>query len=159
MKHRMILVSAAILVSACGGGGGGESGGGTTETAAGGGESTAGARTGREACGASMVRERECEAEFLPALVALRVRLDMPSGVAARDAAEGRAALLAEATTEYAGDATDENFAANCAQMDELPADRATQWTDMMNGCLATEGCAAFVECDIRFTEARFTSP
>lgn len=159
MRQSIILASVVLVLAACGGGG---SSGGTEASGSGGGgggEATAAPLTGREACTASMVRERECSADFIPALVALRVRLDLPSGISARDGAEGRDALVAEANAEWARDATDENIATNCAQMDELPADQATQWTDMMNGCLATDGCAAFVECDVRFTEARFTAP
>ncbi len=156
-KSSLILVASLTLV-ACGGGSSGtaEEGGGTSTTE--GGSSASSATGPEESCLATMRRERECTAEFIPALVGLRVRLDEPAGIAARDASEGREALVAEANAEWTTDATDERFAQNCAQMNQLPAEQAASWTEMMQGCLAAADCAGFVECDVRFTESRMSS-
>lgn len=115
-------------------------------------------RTPEQACIAMMTRERECQEQFIPALVGLRVRLDQPPGTAARDGSEGRDALVAQARTEYTRDATDEAFQRNCAQLASMPAERVSAWTATMQSCLAASECGAFVECDMRFTEARFSA-
>jgi len=158
MDNRSLFLIASLSLVACGGGSSTtteEGGGGSTS---GGGSSATSSSTPEEACLATMRRERECTAEFIPAIVGLRVRLDEPGGIAARDASEGRDALVAEANAEWTTDSTDERFAANCAQMAELPAERAASWTEMMQGCLAAADCAGFVECDVRFTESRMSA-
>ncbi|MBX3270479.1 MAG: hypothetical protein KF729_09475 [Sandaracinaceae bacterium] len=154
MRTIRALAQAGLVVSLLAG-----CGGGASDDDASGDGTTSGdeaAATPRDACLAMMRRERSCQQDFVPALVALRVRLDQPSGIAQTDAAEGRDALVAQARAEYEADATDEAFEANCAQMDELPAERAEGWTSMMRECLAASACGAFVECDMRFVEHRF---
>lgn len=152
MKNLWILFSVTALLGC----GGGAAQGATTSTD----EETSGtesAMTPGEACVATMERERSCQSDFIPALVGLRVRMNQPAGIADRDASEGRDALVAEASTEYARDASDEAIAANCGQMGQIPAEQAQAWTSMMRECLAASDCASFVECDIRFTETRFS--
>ncbi len=158
MTKRSLILLASLSLVACGGGSSGstEEGGGSSTT--GGGSSTSTASTPEESCLATMRRERECSADFIPAIVGLRVRLDQPAGIAARDASEGREALVAEANAEWTTDSTDERFAENCAQMNQLPAEQAASWTEMMQGCLAAADCAGFVECDVRFTESRMSA-
>ena len=103
---RKTLMSLAVLLAACGGPAAEED-----STAAGGetsGEETASAGSAHDVCVTAMTRERECQEAFLPALVALRVRLDQPAGIAERAESEGQEALMSEASTEYAADSTDE---------------------------------------------------
>src|SRR5690349_12778655 len=59
-------------------------------------------------CVSFFQRQRECTAEFIPTLVAKRVELDKPAGIAAEDAANGRDALVAQANEEWKTDSTDE---------------------------------------------------
>jgi hypothetical protein len=105
-------------------------------------------------CVSSRTHERTCQAQFLPALVALRVRLDIPAGIAARDASE-HDALLAEANTEFTTDSTDENIAAQCAHMRAVPSDDVDQWRVLLDPCSSMTDCAAFTECIIHFHEYR----
>ena len=155
MTLRMTMVGLALVLGvACGGSStttedeGADNSSSGNETASGGAHGI---------CVTAMTRERECQAEFLPALVALRVRLDMPSGIAERAEAEGQEAILEEAREEYVNDATDEAIEANCSQLDEMPEDRTQPIIDTETRCLEAADCAGFVECQIAFHEARFT--
>jgi hypothetical protein len=105
-------------------------------------------------CVASRTHERTCQEQFLPALVALRARLDIPAGIAARDASD-HAAVLAEATTEFTTDSTDANIAGQCAHMRAVPTAEADEWRGMLDPCEASADCAAFTECIIQFHEYR----
>lgn len=150
---RLTMVGLALVFGVACGSGSTTDDDGTGDTT-GGSEATGGAHG---ICVTAMTRERECQAEFLPALVELRVRLDMPAGIAERAEAEGQEAILEEAREEYVNDATDEAIEANCSQLDEMPEDRTQPIIDTETRCLEAEGCAAFVECQIAFHEARFT--
>jgi hypothetical protein len=99
-------------------------------------------------CVTAFERQRECTDIFIPALVAARVEHDKPPGIAATDTADGREALVAKAHEEWKVDSTDENIAANCQKMStEIPPDVAAQLTEQVQGCLAADGCQAFVDC------------
>jgi hypothetical protein len=101
-------------------------------------------------CRDLMRRERDCSAVFLPALVAERVRLDNPAGLAARDAQIGREALLSEALNEYAEDSKDERIAATCAHVAaKLPADRGQRLVSSGEACLRLDACEPFVACAV----------
>jgi hypothetical protein len=105
-----------------------------------------------ELCRQSFVRQRECQDTYLPALVDLRVRLDVPAGIAARDRAEGREALLAVAEEEYAVDSTDQAIAATCDKIvAEVP--EANELAPRMSECLAHDSCDPFVDCILVITE------
>jgi hypothetical protein len=95
-------------------------------------------------------RGRDCSAVFLPALVAERVRLDNPAGLAARDAQIGREALLSEALNEYAEDSKDERIAATCDNVEAyLPADRGERLVSSGEACLRLDACEPFVACAV----------
>jgi hypothetical protein len=102
----------------------------------------------REVCRSLLARARECQAVYLPALVAERVRLDIPVGIAASDRQGGREALLAEALEEYEHDSTDAAIEATCDQLAAaLPPDRAERLVATGNTCLARAGCEPFAAC------------
>ena len=152
---RMTMMGLALVFGvACGGSS-------TTTEDEGAGDTNAGDEVATDSahaiCVTAMSRERECQAEFLPALVALRVRLDMPAGITQRAEAEGQEALLEEARGEYVNDATDEAIEANCSQLDEMPEERTQPIIETETRCLAASDCAGFVECQIAFHEARFS--
>jgi len=148
-----------VGVGACGGSG--ETSSSSSESTTSTSSSTSGGAhlesSGMRACVSMRHRERDCEAEFVPALVALRVRIDQPTGIAARDTSEGRDALVTQARTEFATDSTDAAIDHSCTQVDQMPAEQAGAWTDLMEECLASTECVPFVECDMRFTERRLS--
>ncbi len=162
MKNRMMKrVGVGLVLGglvACGGGHASEehaSSEHATTSSGEGGEHASASVELHNACVLMMHREGECADAFIPALVALRARMDHPAGFAARDAADHEA-LITQAMQEYAHDATTEHNSAVCRETSELPADRTTGWATTIDGCLALTDCQAFVDCDIRFTEARF---
>jgi hypothetical protein len=102
----------------------------------------------REVCRSLLTRARECQAVYLPALVAERVRVDIPVGIAASDRQGGREALLAEALQEYPQDSTDAAIEATCEQLAAaLPPERAERLVATGNACLARGACEPFAAC------------
>jgi hypothetical protein len=63
-------------------------------------------------------RERDCSDEYLAALVALRVEVDTPPGIAAEDARDGRDALIAKARVEWEHDSQPAERTRICAPLD-----------------------------------------
>ena len=155
-SSRLIVALALAGAGACGGGHSGEH---AEPHAAGGGgehpEPVADAAL-HNACVAMMHRERDCSEQFVPALVALRVRLDHPTGIAAQDAADHNA-LLTHAQEGFPLDSTDERIAATCTDTSRHPSDHTAGWVPEMNHCVAMTDCHEFVECDMHFTEERFS--
>jgi hypothetical protein len=106
-------------------------------------------------CVKFMTRSRECTSDFIPALVDLRARHDMPPGVAAK-VKENRDAVIAEAMKEWETDSKDENIKAMCDRMGD--DETAKQHADDANACLAKTACPDFVGCAMPIHEAHFTS-
>jgi hypothetical protein len=155
-KKKIAVGMVALALAACGGGHTEEHAS-SEHTAAQGSEHPA---TGpgvelHNACVLMMHRERECSDQFIPALVALRVRMDHPHGIAARDAA-GHDALITEATDDYRRDSTDDRIAATCRDFAEHHGERSAQLVPEVNHCVAITDCQAFVDCDMQVTEERF---
>jgi hypothetical protein len=110
-------------------------------------------------CTAMMARQRECRAAFIPELVALRVRLDVPAGIAAQDQSGGREALVAQANTEFDADSTDEAITRTCTEMmAQVPADQGVAMCQQAESCTAEPTCEAFVPCALAMVEARLTA-
>lgn len=101
-------------------------------------------------CVESMVRARQCTDEFIPALVAARVRLDRPPGIVKSDAEPGRQALIETAKAEWANDSKDEAIASRC---DDIAKQAPTEMVDMVNACMAEPSCATYVQCFVRAIE------
>lgn len=97
------------------------------------------------ACMTVMQRNRTCTEEFIPALVDMRARKDLPPGIA-EEVKKDRAGVIAHAMEEWATDSTDEAFARQCQSLatrvsqDDAEAGRA---------CMAKDTCAAYVPCII----------
>ena len=101
-------------------------------------------------CRELMVRERDCSAAFIPALVAERVRVDIPAGIAADDQQRGREALVSQALDEYAVDSQDGRIASTCAEVARnLPPERSERLVTAGTACLALSGCEPFVACAV----------
>jgi hypothetical protein len=107
-------------------------------------------------CTAGMVRARDCTDRYIPALVDLRVRLDVPAGIVKIDEEKGRPALVQMAMDEWAEDSKDPNIAATCEKMASQPAERLQGFLEGANGCLQSESCDAYVECVMPLHEAMF---
>ena len=106
---------------------------------------------GHALCVQAFQRQRTCTAEFIPALVAARVRNDKPPGIAAKDTEIGRAALVAQANEEWKTDSTDEAIDATCTRMaGQMPPEGQQR----VQQCLAADNCNAFVECLIPVIES-----
>jgi len=96
-----------------------------------------------DVCVQALTRARICTAQWIPALVDTRARLDAPAGIAAA-VREDRAGVIAAANAEWATDSQDANIADACAHMATTTA--ATDRTDAA-ACLAKAGCDDYVAC------------
>jgi hypothetical protein len=101
-------------------------------------------------CVATFTRQRECTDAFIPALVDLRISIDMPPGIAEAAATEGRDALIETAMTEWAEDSQPDAVAATCSSMtSSMPAEELDRLAAAADACLAETDCGAFVACII----------
>jgi hypothetical protein len=111
-----------------------------------------------EVCSSLMLRQRDCSALFLPALVAERVRRDMPAGTAQLDVELGREALLATALAEYAEDSREPAIMAVCDKIAaSISSERATTLLASGGTCLAHTECEALVACAVPLNVMRWT--
>jgi hypothetical protein len=108
-----------------------------------------------DACVALFERQRECTDVFLPALVEARVRHDVPRGIAERDRAEGRDALLAGAEEEWQVDSTDEAIATICGRIEGQAPDGAAL-IERAEACLGESDCGGFTECALEIAVAQW---
>lgn len=97
-------------------------------------------------CVRAQQRARACTDEYIPALVDTRAAADRPTGIAAAVRSD-RAAVIAEAKSEWATDSTDANLVAMCTNLDAsaTPAQRAD--APAMEACVAAATCTGYVEC------------
>lgn len=114
--------------------------------------------TPAEICVRVMRRTRTCAATYVPGLLALRVRLDQPSGISGRFQAKGRDAMLALARTQFARDWSDTAIARNCTALSEEPPHEQERIVAPDRRCLATDRCSTFTACDLAHKEARWTA-
>ncbi len=91
-------------------------------------------------------KQRSCTADFIPALVDMRVKIDVPPGIAAAAKSEGRDALVKQAHEEWKKDSTDESIAAMCEKM-PMPPNATPAQKEAATKCLAMADCKAFVGC------------
>ena len=111
------------------------------------------------ACRALMLRQRECSAEFIPALVDARVERDEPAGVAAQARDIGRDALVAEALEEWQSDSRDEAIEAVCSEIARsIAPGRVQELESSVRACLAHSTCEAFVACAVPVNLGRWKS-
>jgi hypothetical protein len=139
MKRPSIAIALFVVVAACGGS---EQPAKQDTTA----KMSAGDET-HALCVQFFQRQRECTDTYIPALVAARVELDKPPGIAQTDQEIGRDALVAKAMEEWAQDSTDEAIGATC---DKIMTNEPSQ-ADIEKGrsCMAADACQPFVDCAI----------
>jgi hypothetical protein len=95
------------------------------------------------ACMTVMQRNRTCTAEYIPALVDMRARIDKPAGI--KDAvAQDRAGVIAKANEEWVGDSTDEVFARVCQAAQQHATPEAAE---QAKACMAKDTCAEYAPC------------
>jgi len=107
----------------------------------------------RGGCIALLARLRTCSEQYVPALVDLRARVDVPPGIAAQVATD-RNAVIAQAVRQWRSDSTDAAIAASCERLAELPT---PQEVDRVGACFAQHDCEPFVSCMTPIFEARMT--
>jgi hypothetical protein len=100
-------------------------------------------------------RNRTCTAQYIPALVDLRAKYDVPAGIAA-DVAANRAQVIARATEEWAVDSTPEAIDATCTQIAaSLGAGDQSNLAGVQQ-CLSIQDCDAYTACVMPYFEKRF---
>ena len=158
MKHLSLLFATTLiaLFFACGG-----TERATDEPTRGG--ATTGGGTGAaadglfDACKTAMTKARECTDEYLPALVDVRIKIDIPAGIKAEAEANGRDALLATAQEEWKDDSTDEAITKQCEQVNaHMPAEYREKNISTSNECAAKDACGDFVTCIMPLHEEMF---
>jgi hypothetical protein len=113
--------------------------------------------TPAETCVAVMHKTRDCAQVYVPSLLALRVRLDLPAGIATRFKAEGEGAMLELAHSQFARDWSDDAITANCNALAAKPATEQQTIITPERDCLAKAECSAFAACDLAHKEKRWT--
>jgi hypothetical protein len=111
----------------------------------------------REVCEVVMRRTRTCGDDYVPALLALRVRHDEPEGIAARFEAEGEDAMLEIAQEEFERDWSDAGIAAHCQDLIEMPEERRARIVERERVCMPARNCAEFVACNMDNLERRWS--
>ena len=97
-------------------------------------------------CVETFTHNRTCTAEYIPALVDTRAKLDLPPGIAAQ-VKQDRAGVIAKATAEWATDSTDANITQRCQQMTAHMTGDGRALVSEARGCLAKTDCTAYVAC------------
>ncbi len=143
----LLVVVVGSLV-ACGGAGA-EQGKETTpgQTAAGG--------DSEAMCREMFARERTCTDDYIPALVDVRIEMDLPAGIAAEGKKEGgRDALIKQAKEEWSTDSAPDAVAARCKEgQGKVPEEQKAELMAANAKCVPITECKAYVECVIPITK------
>lgn len=101
-------------------------------------------------CQRLFARKATCADDYLPALLDVRVELNMPPGIGDRVKTEGREAMLAIAHTELARDTEPAKVDALCeTTAAKMPPDRVEPLLEQGGRCEATTDCRAFAACAV----------
>jgi hypothetical protein len=85
---------------------------------------------------------------FIPAFVDLRVRLDVPKGIAASAAGGKRQAVIDKALEEWKRDSADPAIERTCKSVDaSIPPAAKADVQRLASACLAEAACESFVKC------------
>lgn len=106
-------------------------------------------------CVELFTHNRTCTAQFIPALVDLRAKHDVPAGIAAEVAAN-RAQVIAQANEEWAADSQPAAIDATCTQI--AGGLGAGDQADIasIQACLSIQDCDAYTACVMPYFEKRF---
>jgi hypothetical protein len=109
-----------------------------------------------EACKAMFARQYECRETFIPALVDLRVKYDVPKGIAAHAAKPGgRDELIGMAQKEYDTDGVDPKRSEMCKG---VAPGFPPEVVAAARKCAASTDCASLVACVTPLQEMRLKS-
>ncbi|MBS1121565.1 MAG: hypothetical protein H6Q90_3793 [Deltaproteobacteria bacterium] len=106
-------------------------------------------------CVEVLTHNRTCTDTYIPALVDLRAKYDVPAGIAAEVKAD-RDGMIAAAKQEWATDSADEAIAATCTKMASALDQPPPHDADAARACLTQTDCAAYTACIMPFFEKRF---
>jgi hypothetical protein len=99
-------------------------------------------------CERIFARKATCADDYLPALLDVRIELNVPPGIGDRVQAEGRDAILEIAHTELARDTEPATVATLCeTTAAKVPPERAQQLLEQGGACEAAADCKAFATC------------
>lgn len=107
-------------------------------------------------CKRIFVKQGECGDAFLPVLVDMRIKHNVPDWIAAEAAKEGgRDKLLATGKAELKHDSTEPGLTENCSKIAaDLP-----QGVSEQAACLEQVDCAAYVTCVTPLLDKRLAAP
>jgi hypothetical protein len=99
-------------------------------------------------CKRIFAHKATCADDYLPALLDVRIELNMPPGIGERVKTEGRDAILAIAHTELARDTEPSKVAELCeTTVRKMPPERVEQLVEHGGRCEAAADCMAFSTC------------
>jgi hypothetical protein len=102
-------------------------------------------------CKRIFARKATCADDYLPALLDLRIELNLPPGIGDEVKSQGRDAVLAIARSEFAKDSEPAKVDAVCesaaTNAKQAPPERVDQLLEQGSKCEATSDCKAFSAC------------
>ena len=106
----------------------------------------------RPMCAEEIRRELSCQDDFVPMIVDVRSKLDLPKGMAERTRTPaGRDEVIAEARVLFAKDYAVDKIPAVCeqrqAQVAGIPPEVVEQLKVMSAACAAEKDCPGFTRC------------
>ncbi|NVB80733.1 MAG: hypothetical protein HOV81_20220 [Kofleriaceae bacterium] len=113
-------------------------------------------------CQRIFARKAACADDYLPALLDLRVELNMPPGIGDEVKTQGRDAVLAIAHTELARDTEPAKVDAVCetaATKARNAPERAEQLLEQGGRCEAATDCKAFAVCAVAMDRGFIAGP
>jgi hypothetical protein len=110
---------------------------------------------GHAPCVEVITRNRTCTDDYIPALVDVRAKYDVPAGIAA-EVRTDRAGVIAHAKEEWATDSTDAAIAATCDKLMQTWNGQQAD-ADAARACLTESDCASYTACIMPLFEKRFT--
>ena len=104
-------------------------------------------------CKRIFARKASCADDYLPALLDLRVELNIPPGIGDEVKSKGRDAMLAIAHTELARDTEPAQVDAVCessaTKAQQAPPEFVDKLLEQGGTCEATTDCKAFATCAV----------
>ncbi|HWO21959.1 MAG TPA: hypothetical protein VNO30_24525 [Kofleriaceae bacterium] len=116
---------------------------------------SSGTGNAKDVCVAVFTHNRTCTAQYIPALVDLRAKYDVPAGIAAEVAAH-RDQVIAQANEEWAVDSTAQAIDATCTKITANAGPKDHSDMAGIQQCLTIQDCAAYTACVMPYFEKRF---
>jgi hypothetical protein len=107
-------------------------------------------------CVTVFTKNRTCTDTYIPALVDMRAKHDVPAGIA-DEVKANRDGVIAQAKQEWASESTDDGIAATCQKVVASLDDAMRAGAEAANACVAKPDCADYTACIAPVFEKRFT--